>query len=199
MPGGVYISVSNKSGIVAFAQFLEQRGWWFIATPGTANYLQKHGGVRCGLTKDHTTFPPLFGDSIKSMHPKILGGIAARTDKLEDMKQVKDYRLLLFDIVVSNFLPFQKRVESGASEEECSTERDLDGPLCVRVAAQNWKRVTVLTDPTDYALVVDEIARHGTTVPWTRQMLAVKAERCAAEYDLLVADWREMKFKEMEA
>jgi len=185
-----FISVSDKEGILTLARALDEMRWWIFATDGTEYYLRREGNIRSIHVKTITGFPTLCGGRVKSLHPKIFAGVLA---KEKDKVQLDKHNIQPIDLVVANFYPFLKMVQSGATDEECVEKIDIGGPALVLAAAKNHERVTVLVDSADYQQVIDEIGKHGNTLPETREQIALKAEEHVIRYQLTVHHWRKLK------
>ncbi len=177
------ISVSNKAGVVEFAKKLEEMGVEILSTGGTAKAL-KEGGVAVIDVSDYTGFPELMDGRVKTLHPKVHGGLLALRDNDQHMKQAEENDIKMIDMVVVNLYPFEEFYEKeDASDEEIIENIDIGGPSMVRSAAKNFKFVTILTDPKDYSLVLEEMAKSGETTLETRTRLARKAFTLTHRYD----------------
>jgi phosphoribosylaminoimidazolecarboxamide formyltransferase/IMP cyclohydrolase len=178
------ISVSNKTGVVEFAARLIDLGFTLLSTGGTKRQLAEAGLAVTGVS-EHTGFAEIMDGRVKSLHPRIHGGILGRAQDAEVM-QASDIPAI--DLVAVNLYPF----EAVTANENCSLDDaieniDIGGPAMVRAAAKNHARVTVVVDPADYAEVADELAANGSTSLRTRFRLATKAFAHTARYDGLVA------------
>lgn len=176
------ISVYNKEGIVDFAKQLEGFGIKIISTGGTFKLL-KEAGVNAQYVADITNSPEILGGRVKTLHPKIHGGILARRDEKQDLADLEANNIGTIDLVVINFYPFEEAVEKNGSEDEIVEQIDIGGPTMLRSAAKNFKWVTPLYDPEDYETVLKEIKENGETKPETRKHLAGKAFERIAAYD----------------
>ncbi|MFH1284928.1 MAG: bifunctional phosphoribosylaminoimidazolecarboxamide formyltransferase/IMP cyclohydrolase [Candidatus Peregrinibacteria bacterium] len=177
------ISVSDKTGVLDFAKKLAEKGIEIMSTGGTAKTL-KEGGVKVFDVSDYTGSPEMMGGRVKSLHPRIHGGILALRDNEKHMKEAEESGVKMIDLVVVNFYPFSKTVEAeGVSEEEAIENIDIGGPSMVRSAAKNFKFVTVVTSPEDYSKVENEISANGDTSLETRKKLARKAFTMTHKYD----------------
>ncbi|MBU1152190.1 bifunctional phosphoribosylaminoimidazolecarboxamide formyltransferase/IMP cyclohydrolase [Patescibacteria group bacterium] len=177
------ISVSNKEGVVEFASKLQEIGVEILSTGGTAKTL-KEGGVKVIDVSDYTGFPEMMDGRVKTLHPKVHGGLLAIRDNDEHMKQAQENGVKMIDMVVINLYPFEEVCEKeGVSNEEKIENIDIGGPSMVRSAAKNFNFVTVLTDTEDYAKVLEEIAENGDTTLETRTLLARKAFSLTHHYD----------------
>lgn len=172
------ISVSDKTGVVELAKSLADKGVEILSTGGTAKAL-KDGGVEVVDISDYTGFPEMMDGRVKTLHPKVHGGLLALRDNPEHMKQAEENGVKMIDLVVVNLYPFQDTVEKeGVTEEEAIENIDIGGPSMIRSAAKNFKYVTVLTSPEDYKLVMD-----GDIDLETRKKLARKAFTLTHAYD----------------
>src|SRR5215475_16015124 len=157
------ISVSDKSGIVDFAKSLSELGVKILSTGGTAKLLAD-AGLPVTEVADHTGFPEILDGRVKTLHPKIHGGILARRDRHEHRAAMRDHDIAPIDLVVSNLYPFAATVESGADWAACVENIDIGGPALIRAAAKNHDFVTIVTDPSDYSTVIAEMrAGRGAT------------------------------------
>ena len=180
VPKTALLSVSDKTGIVPFAQFLQERGVKIIATGGTAKKLRENG-IKVRSVSSLTRFPEIFGGRVKSIHPNIAGGILGQRDR--DKQEAKTNKILWIDMVVCNLYPFQKIAEnSGSTLSEKIENIDIGGPTMIRAAAKNNKWVTVIVDPKDYKSIQNSI-RGGGINEDERLALAGKAFNHCASYD----------------
>lgn len=168
------ISVTDKSGIIEFAGELEKHNIEIISTGGTARVL-KEAGIKVIEVSDYTGSPEILDGRVKSLHPKIHGGILALRDNPSHMNQLKELNIAPIDLVVVNLYPFEEIVSNDdVKHEEAIENIDIGGPSLIRSAAKNYASVTVITDPKDYSLVLDEIKIGGDTTLETREELARK-------------------------
>jgi phosphoribosylaminoimidazolecarboxamide formyltransferase / IMP cyclohydrolase len=183
------ISVSDKSGLVELACSLAGLGIEIVSTGGTAAALQK-AGLPVIHVSDVTGFPECLDGRVKTLHPKIHGGILAIRANPEHQARIKELGITLIDLVIINLYPFRKTIlKPGVSMEECMENIDIGGPSMLRAAAKNYRDVTVLADPADYAAVLAEIAQTGDTTLQTRFYLARKVFEHTAAYDALIAGY----------
>lgn len=174
------ISVSNKTGIIEFAKKLAKKGVEILSTGGTAKVL-KEAGVKVVDVSAYTGFPEMMDGRVKTLHPKIHGGLLALRDNPEHMKQADENGVKMIDLVVVNLYPF---------EETPSIENiDIGGPSMLRSAAKNFKYVTVVTDPNDYDRVAEMILENGDTDLETRKKLARKVFTLTRLYDEAIDRW----------
>ena len=182
------ISVSDKSGILAFAQFLSARNIEILSTGGTAKMLAE-AGLKVKEVAEHTGFPEMLDGRVKTLHPTIHGGLLGRRGVAEHEKAMQEHSITPIDIVVINLYPFEATVARGADYDTCIENIDIGGPAMVRSAAKNHESVTIITDPSDYTLVQTEITAHGNTTLATRKKLAAKAFARTAAYDAAISNW----------
>jgi phosphoribosylaminoimidazolecarboxamide formyltransferase/IMP cyclohydrolase len=183
------ISVSDKTGLVEFAQALERAGVRILSTGGTAKLLEK-SGVAAVEVSAHTGFPEMLDGRVKTLHPKIHGGILARRDSREHMAAIRSAGIEPIDLIVVNLYPFQATVADPDCRLEDAVENiDVGGPAMLRAAAKNYASVAVVVDPADYALVLEEIRSGGEVTPATRFALAKKVFAHSAAYDGAIASY----------
>ena len=184
------ISVSDKSGIVEFCQALAKRGVELISTGGTAKALRE-AGLTVKDISEHTGFPEMLDGRVKTLHPKVHGGLLARRDLPEHMNTASEHGITPIDIVIVNLYPFEATVaKPDVSFEDAIENIDIGGPSMVRSAAKNQDAVAVVTDPADYAALQEELeSADGKLSLNTRRSLARKAFRMTAWYDHAIAEY----------
>ena len=183
------ISVSDKTGVVEFAKGLRALGWEVIATGGTMKLLRE-SGVEVINISDVTGFPEICDGRVKTLHPKVHGGLLARRDDPEHLKALKENGIEFIDLVCVNLYPFRQTIAKPDVKMEDAIENiDIGGPSMLRSAAKNWADVTVVCDPTDYEQVLAEIKAGGNTEKATRLKLSAKAYTHTAEYDAMIATY----------
>lgn len=183
------ISVSDKRGIVDLAKELKHLGWDIISTGGTRLALEE-AGVATVAIDDVTGFPEMMDGRVKTLHPRIHGGLLARRDTEHHLQAAKQNRIDLIDLVVVNLYPFKETIcRSDITYDIAVDMVDIGGPSLLRSAAKNHASVTVVVDPTDYPFVLGELASTDNTSYQTRQSLAAKAFRHTAAYDAVIADY----------
>lgn len=180
------ISVSDKSGLTEFAQLLENQGYELISTGGTFKHL-KEGGLHPIQIDEITDFPEMLDGRVKTLHPKVHGGLLAVRDNEEHMKTVQQYEIGLIDMVVVNLYPFFENANKDISLDEKVEFIDIGGPSMLRSAAKNFKSVTVITHVEDYETVKNEILASGDTQPETRKILAGKVFNLTSAYDAAIS------------
>lgn len=183
------ISVSDKEGIADFARKLIALNVEILSTGGTARLLEKEG-IPCKEVSEITGFPECLDGRVKTLHPLLHGGILAIRGNEEHMKRIEELGIGLIDMIVVNLYPFKATVmKPGVSFEECVENIDIGGPSMLRAAAKNHHDVTVITDPSDYEIVLSEIEANGDTTYETRFRLAKRVFEHTAAYDALIADY----------
>ena len=183
------LSVSDKRGLVDFARGLDALGVSLLSTGGTARAL-RDGGVRVTDVSEHTGSPEILDGRVKTLHPKIHGGILARRDLESHRRALDEHGIGTIDLVCVNLYPFADvTARKDCSFDEAIENIDIGGPSMVRSAAKNHEHVIVLVDPDDYASVLDELRRDGTVSGEKRRELARKAYAATAAYDGMIADW----------
>ena len=182
------ISVSDKTNIVEFAKGLEKHGFEIISTGGTFSYL-KNNGVACISIEDVTHFPEILEGRVKTLHPKIHGGLLSKRGNELHNKHVAENNIEYIDLVCVNLYPFEATVKKeGVSEEEIIENIDIGGPSMLRSAAKNFNDVTVVTDIRDYDRILNELENGGITLA-TRRSLAIKVFNTTASYDAAIANY----------
>ena len=183
------VSVSDKRGVVEFATALAEMGWEIISTSGTLAAL-RNSGLKVTNISDVTGFPEICEGRVKTLHPKVHGGLLARRDKEDHMAQLSENGIETIDMVCVNLYPFEATIaKEGVTMEEAVENIDIGGPSMLRSAAKNYASVSVVCDPDDYAMVLDEIRECGNTKPETRLMLSAKAYTHTALYDSHIATY----------
>ena len=183
------ISVSDKTGVVEFAQQLRSLGWEIIATGGTMKLL-RDSGLEVINISDVTGFPEICDGRVKTLHPKVHGGLLARRDDESHLAALKENQIEFIDMVCVNLYPFRQTIaKPDVTMEDAIENIDIGGPSMLRSAAKNYKDVTVVCDPIDYAQIIEEIKTSGNTTVQTRLQLSAKAYTHTAEYDSMIATY----------
>ncbi len=184
------ISVSDKAGIVEFAHYLQSCGVEILSTGGTLKSLQA-AGIPARQVSDHTGSPEILDGRVKTLHPKIHGGILGRRDLESHCRQMAEHGITPIDLVVVNLYPFEQVTQAPDCPLDHAIENiDIGGPSMLRSAAKNCDSVTVVTDPADYSLVQNEMEANGGEVTLTtRRKLSAKAFARTAEYDLAISTY----------
>jgi len=183
------ISVSDKTGLVDFARFLESLGVELLSTGGTAQAI-RDAGIAVTDVAVHTGSPEILDGRVKTLHPKIHGGLLGRRDRDDHLAQMAKHDIAPIDLLVVNLYPFEATVARGADFDACIENIDIGGPALIRGAAKNHAAVTVITDPGQYDAVRAELAaKGGMTSAAVRRKLAATAYAHTAAYDAAIAGW----------
>ena len=183
------ISVSDKTGVVEFATALKNLGWELIATGGTLKVLRT-SGLEVLDIQDVTGFPEICEGRVKTLHPKVHGGLLARRDSDDHMAQLAENGIQTIELVCVNLYPFEATIaKEGVTMADAVENIDIGGPSMLRSAAKNFNDVTVVCDPSDYAGIIEEIAANGNTLRETRLKLSAKAYTHTALYDSHIATY----------
>ena len=187
------VSVSDKSGLVEFVKGLESLGWQIIATGGTQRLLEQSSVKTIGIS-EVTGFPEICDGRVKTLHPKVHGGLLARRDEASHLEALKENGIEFIDLVCVNLYPFRQTIaKPDVTMEDAIENIDIGGPSMLRSAAKNYRDVTVVCDPADYAAVLAEIAEGGNTKVETRLALSAKAYTHTAQYDSCIATFMREK------
>ncbi len=189
------LSVSDKTGLVAFAQRIHDRGVTLISTGGTHRTLTE-AGLPVTPVEEVTGFPEMMDGRVKTLHPKIHGGLLALRDQADHTAALAKHHIQPIDLVVVNLYPFEQTVADPDVATDTAIEQiDIGGPSMVRSSAKNHRFVAIVTDPTQYQRVTDELDRHdGATTLALREQLAAEAFKRTAAYDQAIADWLASRF-----
>ncbi|ATB26862.1 bifunctional phosphoribosylaminoimidazolecarboxamide formyltransferase/IMP cyclohydrolase [Melittangium boletus] len=182
------LSVSDKRGLVPFAQGLVRLGFELLSTGGTLAALQA-AGVPARKVSEHTQSPEILGGRVKTLHPRIHGGLLGRPELESDRAEMAAHGITPISLVAVNLYPFRQTVASGASEAEVIEQIDIGGPAMVRASAKNFRHVTVVVDPEDYGAVLAELEASRATSEETRRRLMRKAFAHTAAYDASISGW----------
>lgn len=182
------LSVTDKTGILELAKELENLGIEIISTGGTAKVL-KEGGIKVTEISKLTEFPEILEGRVKTLHPKVHGGILFKRDKEDHRETIKRYDIKPIDLIVVNLYAFEKVVKEGVDLDTALENIDIGGPTLIRAGAKNFKYVTVVVDPKDYPRVLEEIKMYGNTTLKTRFELAKKVFKLTSEYDLMIYNY----------
>src|SRR5471030_1325184 len=181
------LSVSDKSGLIEFARALAGHGIDLVSTGGTAKAIAA-AGLKVTDVSELTGFPEMMDGRVKTLHPKVHGGLLAIRDNAEHAQSMKTHGIAPIDLLVVNLYPFEATVDKGAGFEQCIENIDIGGPAMIRAAAKNHDDVAVVVDADDYALVLDALKNGGTTLA-LRKSLAQKAYARTAAYDAAISNW----------
>ncbi|MFA7163985.1 MAG: bifunctional phosphoribosylaminoimidazolecarboxamide formyltransferase/IMP cyclohydrolase, partial [Eubacteriales bacterium] len=183
------ISVSDKTGIVEFAKDLVDLGYEVISTSGTMKTLLDAGLPVTNIT-EVTGFPEICEGRVKTLHPAVHGGLLAKRDSKDHVRELAENKIGFIDLVCVNLYPFVKTIEKeGVTMEDAIENIDIGGPSMLRSAAKNYKSVTVVCDPSDYPKVIKQIREEGNTSLETRLILSAKAYTHTADYDAAISTY----------
>ena len=187
------VSVSDKTGLVDFVKGLQTAGWEIIATGGTQKLLEESGVKTIGIS-EVTGFPEICDGRVKTLHPKVHGGLLARRDEPSHLQALEENGIEFIDLVCVNLYPFRETIaKEGVSMADAIENIDIGGPSMLRSAAKNYNDVTVVCDPADYNTILAEINATGNTTLETRLQLSAKAYTHTAQYDCCIATYMREK------
>lgn len=183
------VSVSDKLGIVDFVRGLTDAGVEIYSTGGTRRHLESHG-LSIRDVSEYTGFPEMMDGRLKTLHPKIFGGILCRFDRDDDRAALEEHDIVPFELVVVNLYPFEATISrEGITREEAIEQIDIGGPSLVRAAAKNHAFTSIVTHPEQYSTVLQQVLEHGGTKRELRRRLAAEAFAMTANYDRVIADY----------
>ena len=185
-------SATDKTGVVDFAKSLSEFGVQILSTGGTARVMRE-GGVSVTDISEYTGFPEMLDGRVKTLHPKVHGGLLGLRDNPDHVRVMKEHGIENIDLLVVNLYQFEKAAaKEGMSLEDVIEEIDIGGPAMLRSSAKNFKDVTVIVDPADYEVVLNEMKdSNGMTSLATRFRLAKKVFRLTHQYDGAISDYLE--------
>ncbi len=187
------ISVSDKTGLDKLAPWLASYGIEIYSTGGTAKMLAELN-VKHQDVSQLTSFPEIMDGRVKTLHPLVHGGILGKPDKKDHADAIEKHGIKSFDLIIVNLYPFAQTVASGADDETCIENIDIGGPAMIRASAKNFGYVTIITDPNDYAELMDYMGRLSGQVPLEfRQKMSAKAFALTAQYDAAIVGWMNKK------
>lgn len=190
------LSVSDKTGLIEFARALAGHGVDLVSTGGTAKAIAA-AGLKVSDVSDLTGFPEMMDGRVKTLHPKVHGGLLAIRDNKEHAEAMKAHGIAPIDLLVVNLYPFEATVDKGAGYEDCIENIDIGGPAMIRAAAKNHDDVAVVVEASDYQSVLDELAaNNGATSLKLRRRLAAKAYARTAAYDAAISNWFALQLKD---
>jgi len=193
------LSVSDKTGLLPLAEVLAKAGVELISTGGTPKVLRE-GGLKVTDLSAHTGFPEMLDGRVKTLHPKVHGGLLFMRGKPEHESAIREHNISPIDLVVVNLYPFEQTIaKPGVALEEAIENIDIGGPSMLRSAAKNHASVTVVVDPADYAQVSEQVAVSGNTTIELRRQLAAKVFARTARYDAAIAGYLGKAFEQQEA
>lgn len=183
------VSVFHKDGLGELLAKLNAEGVKFISTGGTHKFIESLG-YECQTVESITTYPSILGGRVKTLHPKIFGGILARRDDAGDREQMAQYEIPEIDLVIVDLYPFEQTVAGGASEAEIIEKIDIGGISLIRAGAKNFKDVVIVPSKAEYGVLLDILKRKGAeTDIEERKMFAEKAFGVSSHYDTAIHNW----------
>ena len=183
------ISVFHKDGLEHILKKLNENGVKFLSTGGTQKFIESLG-YACQKVEDVTSYPSILGGRVKTLHPKVFGGILARRDNEGDRKQMEQYGIVPIDLVVVDLYHFEQTVASGANEEEIIEKIDIGGISLIRAGAKNFKDVVIVPSKAEYAMLDNILERKGAqTELEERRNFAEKAFAVSSHYDTAIHEW----------
>jgi phosphoribosylaminoimidazolecarboxamide formyltransferase / IMP cyclohydrolase len=186
----VIISVSNKTGVLECAQELSKFGVEILSTGGTAKSLRE-AGLAIKDVSEYTGFPEMLDGRVKTLHPKVHGGLLGRRSNPEHVSKMKEYNIDPIDMIIVNLYPFEETVaKKDCTLEDAIENIDIGGPTMLRSAAKNYEDVTVIVDPADYPKIIAEMkANNGVVSKATNFYLAKKVFQRTSQYDAAITDY----------
>lgn len=185
------VSVFHKDGLKALLAKLHEEGVQFLSTGGTQKFIESLG-YPCQKVEDVTTYPSILGGRVKTLHPKIFGGILGRRELGEDQKQMSQYEIPEIDLVIVDLYPFEQTVASGASEADIIEKIDIGGISLIRAGAKNFKDVVIVPSKAQYKPLLDIITKNGAqTELEERRWFATQAFGVSSHYDTAIHNWFE--------
>ena len=183
------ISVFHKDGLDELLRKLNSEGVKFLSTGGTQSFIESLG-YECQKVEDVTTYPSILGGRVKTLHPKVFGGILARRDNEGDREQMAQYGIPEIDLVIVDLYPFEDTVASGAGEADIIEKIDIGGISLIRAGAKNFNDVVIVPSKAEYPVLLDILNRNGAqTTLAERKMLAGRAFGVSSHYDTAIHNW----------
>ncbi len=183
------VSVFHKDGLDELLKKLNEEGVKFLSTGGTQSFIESLG-YECQKVEDLTTYPSILGGRVKTLHPKVFGGILGRRDNEGDREQMAKYEIPEIDLVVVDLYPFEQTVASGAAEQDIIEKIDIGGISLIRAAAKNFNDVVIVPSKAEYPLLLDIVNRQGAeTTLQQRKTFAEKAFGVSSHYDTAIHNW----------
>ena len=185
------VSVFHKDGLDELLKKLNEEGVKFLSTGGTQSFIESLG-YECEKVEDLTTYPSILGGRVKTLHPKVFGGILGRRDNEGDREQMAKYEIPEIDLVVVDLYPFEQTVTSGSSEADIIEKIDIGGISLIRAAAKNFKDVVIVPSKAEYGVLTDILNKQGAeTTLEQRRMFATRAFGVSSHYDTAINAWFE--------
>ncbi len=183
------ISVFHKDGLEDILKKLNEEGVKFLSTGGTQQFIESLG-YECQKVEDVTTYPSILGGRVKTLHPKVFGGILARRDFENDQKEMDEYEIPTIDLVIVDLYPFEQTVASGASEADIIEKIDIGGISLIRAGAKNFNDVVIVPSKAEYPVLLQLLNKQGAkTGLEDRKMFAERAFGISSQYDTAIHNW----------
>ena len=183
------VSVFHKDGLDELLAKLNEEGVKFLSTCGTQKFIESLG-YECEKVEEVTTYPSILGGRVKTLHPKIFGGILARRDNEGDQEQMKEYEIPSIDLVIVDLYPFEQTAASGASAADIIEKIDIGGISLIRAGAKNFKDVVIVPSKAEYSVLLDILKKKGAeTDIEDRKMFAERAFGVSSHYDTAIHAW----------
>ena len=183
------ISVFHKEGLEELLGKLNAKGVRFLSTGGTQQFIESLG-YECQTVESVTTYPSILGGRVKTLHPKIFGGILGRRDNEGDRRQMQDYQIPEIDLVIVDLYPFEQTVASGASDKDIIEKIDIGGISLIRAGAKNFKDVVIVPSQAEYGELLAILEQQGAkTTLGQRRMFATRAFGVSSHYDTAIHEW----------
>ena len=183
------VSVFHKDGLDELLAKLNEEGVKFLSTGGTQKFIESLG-YECQKVEDVTTYPSILGGRVKTLHPKIFGGILARRDNEGDQEQMKEFEIPSIDLVIVDLYPFEQTVASGASDADIIEKIDIGGISLIRAGAKNFRDVVIVPSKAEYSVLLDILKKKGAeTEIEDRKMFAERAFGVSSHYDTAIHAW----------
>lgn len=187
------ISVFHKDGLDQLLEKLNSEGVRFLSTGGTQTFIESLG-YECQKVEDVTTYPSILGGRVKTLHPKVFGGILARRDNEGDREQMAQYEIPEIDLVIVDLYPFEQTVASGASQADIIEKIDIGGISLIRAGAKNYKDVIIIPSKAEYGMLLDIVSKQGAkTTEDQRRLFATRAFGVSSHYDTAINAWFEQQ------
>ena len=183
------VSVFHKDGLEELLAKLHEEGVKFVSTGGTQSFIESLG-YECQTVESITTYPSILGGRVKTLHPKVFGGILARRENEHDLAQMAQYEIPSIDLVVVDLYPFEQTVASGASETDIIEKIDIGGISLIRAGAKNFKDVVIIPSKAEYGILLDILKKKGAQTDLTeRKLFAERAFGVRSHYDTAIHNW----------
>ena len=183
------ISVFHKDGLDDLLKKLNEEGVKFLSTGGTQQFIESLG-IECQKVEDLTSYPSILGGRVKTLHPKVFGGILGRRDNEGDREQMAKYEIPEIDLVIVDLYPFEQTVASGAAEADIIEKIDIGGISLIRAGAKNFRDVVIVPSKAEYPVLLDILNRKGAVTDIEdRRLLAERAFGVSSHYDTAIHNW----------